>query len=80
MAGLQQNHGDGDVKCALTLAQQVGLAGQGGRGDDGGAASELDWAVVQQRRCYAVAELVATMVSSAFLFGKADREGGSSRR
>ena len=48
---LRRNRGDSDAKCALTLARQVGLAGRGGRGDDGGAASELDWVVVQRRWC-----------------------------
>ena len=38
------------MKCVLTLARQVGLVGQGGRGDDGGAARELDLVVVQRQQ------------------------------
>ena len=48
MVALQRNHGDSDAKCTLTLAQQEGLAGRGGRGDDGRTDGELDWVVVQR--------------------------------
>ena len=64
---LQRNRGDGNAKCALTLARQVGLAGQGGRGDDGGATGELDRVVVQRRwrtsGCSTVAAMVGAVTS-----------------
>ena len=48
---LERAQGDGDAKSILSKARQVGLAGRGGRGDDGRAIGDQDWVVVQQRRC-----------------------------
>ena len=60
---LRRDRGDDDAKYALTKARQERQAGQGGRGDDGEDASELDWAVVQQRRHASGWSTVAAMAS-----------------
>ena len=40
--------GGGDAQCGYTLARMVTMAGQGGRGDDGGAMSVMNQMKVQQ--------------------------------
>ena len=42
------------------------LAGQGGRGDDGRAAGELDWVVVQRRQRASGWSTVAAAMAGAF--------------
>ena len=53
-----RDHGsDDDVKCHIIWALTVAMVAQGGRGDDGGATSEMDWMVVQWRLFASSAEL-----------------------